>query len=181
MQHKKVKVILIAAHTIDGFIARERNELIDWTSKEDKQFFRSETTKAGVVVMGQTTYETFKRPLPNRLNIVLTKDIKKLTVRANKLGYTNVEFINLAPSKVVEAVAAKGFTTVFLCGGSYTYTTFLKNKLVDELWFTIEPLIFGKGLSCFTDSVYNVSCKLLNVTKLATDSIQVKYKVIYSK
>ena len=67
-----MKVILIMAQTADGKIARASDELVDWTSKEDKRFFIDKTKEAGVMVMGSNTYRTIWRPLPGRLNVVLT-------------------------------------------------------------------------------------------------------------
>ena len=56
---------MIAAQTQDGFIARQENDLSTrWTSKEDAAFFKQKTIAAEVIVMGRTTYETFKRSLP---------------------------------------------------------------------------------------------------------------------
>ena len=39
--------------------------------------------------------------------------------------------------------------TVAVLGGTQTYTYFLENDLLDELYLTIEPIIFGRGLNLF--------------------------------
>lgn len=41
--------------------------------KEDLQFFRKTTTNH-IVIMGRKTFESIGKPLPNRINIILTKD-----------------------------------------------------------------------------------------------------------
>ena len=50
------------------------NRLLDHIP-EDMKFFR-ETTKGKAVIMGKNTFLSFpnQKPLPNRLNIVLTRD-----------------------------------------------------------------------------------------------------------
>lgn len=48
------------------------NKLL-WSSSEDLQHFK-ETTSGSVVVMGRKTFESIGRPLPNRVNVVLTRD-----------------------------------------------------------------------------------------------------------
>ena len=44
-----------------------------WDLPADMKHFR-ETTKGHTVIMGQKTFESIGQPLPNRRNIVLTKD-----------------------------------------------------------------------------------------------------------
>jgi dihydrofolate reductase len=52
----------------------KKNELL-WSLPADMKHFK-ETTTGHTVIMGQKTYESIGRPLPNRKNIVLTKDTK---------------------------------------------------------------------------------------------------------
>jgi len=40
---------------------------------EDRRYFKK-LTEGGVVIAGRKTYEDFRRPLPNRKNIILTRD-----------------------------------------------------------------------------------------------------------
>ena len=53
-----MKVVLLMATTVDGIIAKDVDEFIDWTGKEDKKYFVKITKEAGVVIMGSTTYKT---------------------------------------------------------------------------------------------------------------------------
>ena len=48
----------------------KKNDLL-WNLPTDMKHFR-ETTKGHTVIMGQKTFESIGRPLPNRRNIVLT-------------------------------------------------------------------------------------------------------------
>jgi len=76
-----MKIILIAAMTLNGMIAQTRDQnSLEWTSKEDTAFFIEKTKEAGVVVMGQKTFETIGKPLKGRRLIVLTQDeeLKKM-------------------------------------------------------------------------------------------------------
>lgn len=62
---------------IIGIVAVDRNGAIGrggrlpWHYSSDLKFFRAQTT-GNVCVMGRRTWETLKRPLPGRLNVVLT-------------------------------------------------------------------------------------------------------------
>ena len=65
----------ILATDMSGGLSKD--DLIPWKSKKDMQFFYQKT-KNNIVIMGRSTYFSLPkniRPLKNRLNIVLTKDI----------------------------------------------------------------------------------------------------------
>ena len=70
-----IKVILIAAISADGKIAERTDQnSLDWTSKEDTRFFIERTKQAGALIMGRKTFESIGKPLPGRINLILTKD-----------------------------------------------------------------------------------------------------------
>lgn len=50
-----------------------KNNALLWNIPEDMRYFR-DTTRGHPVIMGQRTFESIGRPLPNRTNIVLTQD-----------------------------------------------------------------------------------------------------------
>ena len=63
-------VTLLMALTLDGKIAKDPDHYPDWTGKEDKKLFAEISKKAGVVIMGSKTFDTFGKPLPNRKNVI---------------------------------------------------------------------------------------------------------------
>ncbi len=64
---------LIAAMTSKRVIGKD-NE-IPWYIPEDFKHFKN-TTLDSVVVMGRKTYESIGRPLPKRINIVVSRSLK---------------------------------------------------------------------------------------------------------
>ncbi|MCL5782229.1 MAG: dihydrofolate reductase, partial [Patescibacteria group bacterium] len=62
-----MKCFIIAALSADGYIARDEHHPAFWTSKEDKKRFVELTKRAGVVIMGSTTYTTIARPLKDHV------------------------------------------------------------------------------------------------------------------
>ncbi len=139
-----MNVFIIAALSADGFIARRRDEFADWTSKEDKRRFVERTKRAGVVVIGRTTFETIGKSLPGRRMIVYTS--KKITI-------PGVECTNESPQMLIERLEREGVRELAICGGASIYTLFIKSGLVRTLYLTIEPLIFGKGIRLFNESI----------------------------
>jgi len=169
-----MRVIALVAHSFDGFIARNSTEFTDWSSKEDKKLFAEETKKAGVIIVGNTTFKTFKSPLKNRLNIVLTS-----TPNAFQSIRNQVEYTNTPPKKLLAQLKQRGYQSAFVIGGASVYTLFLKNKLLEEIWLTLEPIIFGQGLPNFTESIYDTHCLLIEAKKLNDNSLHLRYKVKY--
>lgn len=132
---------LIAAITADGFIAKNSDHLASWTSREDKKFFVEKTKEAGVVIMGLNTYKTIGKPLPDRLNIVYSRTEKDLE---------GVEITEDEPSKLLNNLAGRGFKEVAITGGAQIYTMFMEAGLIDKVYLTVEPILFGYGMKLFT-------------------------------
>ena len=58
---------------IGNSAGKNTKEQIPWNIPEDLKRFK-ELTTGNIVVMGRTTYQSINKPLPNRTNIVLTRD-----------------------------------------------------------------------------------------------------------
>jgi dihydrofolate reductase len=64
-------VVLVAAVAENGVIGRDNK--LPWRIKSDLQYFKS-LTVGRPVVMGRKTYDSIGKPLPDRTNIVITRD-----------------------------------------------------------------------------------------------------------
>ncbi|MEJ5350303.1 MAG: dihydrofolate reductase [Melioribacteraceae bacterium] len=69
-----MKKIIIAAVSENFVIGK--NGKIPWHSKEELTHFRN-ITLGFPVIMGRKTWESIGKPLENRINIVITHDVKK--------------------------------------------------------------------------------------------------------
>ena len=65
------KIILIAAITIDGFIARRNDEITNWT--KDLPLFKKQTM-VHPFIMGSNTYKTLSNELGGRSVIVVGRN-----------------------------------------------------------------------------------------------------------
>ncbi len=168
-------VFIIAAMTVDGFIGRQADtRSFDWTSSEDKKFYVDSIKRAGVVIMGMKTFQTFTR-YPRGLRYII---------------YTSKpeDFVNPAPT-VIEATATKkspreiiqelevsGQQEVAICGGASIYTMFLQAGVVDRLYLTVEPIVFGQGVSLLNQEV-DVQLQLISEQKLSAETLLLEYAV----
>lgn len=191
-----MNVFLIAATTLDGFIAQNKSEpSTQWTSKEDTAFFKKKTQEAQVVIYGSTTYQTIPeryRPLKNRINIVYSKDPLSITSRSlleipqvdtqntsRSLleAKTDLVATNLPPHEVLKILAKKGYESIAVCGGKSIYNLFLDAGLIDKIFLTIEPIIFGEGIKLF-DKPLPKLLQLDNVTHLSKNTIVLEYSCL---
>lgn len=162
-----MKVFIIAVLSADGFIAENPTQTpMEWTSKEDKRFFSQRTKQAGVVVFGQNTFETIGKALPDRHNVVYSRDKQ----------YEGVEVTQKDPRVLLQDLEKRGFKEVAICGGSTIYTMFIQTGLVDTLYLTIEPVLFGQGMTLFNKEI-DRKLNLVKVEKLGEQSILLEYGV----
>lgn len=111
---------IVVAVSENGVIGKD-NTLI-WWLPADLQWFKKNTI-GFPVIMGRKTFESIGRPLPNRKNIILTRDI----------SYTQ-EGIEVVRS-VEEALSiCSGEERVSVIGGGEIYRMFLPTA--DELYLT---------------------------------------------
>jgi len=164
-----MKLILLMAATIDGKIARSSDEFPDWTGRADKKFFAEISKKSGAIIFGKKTFDAIGRPLPHRKNIVLTR--QKIPSQKNLI------FTAEPPQKILENLKNENFRTAILAGGAQINSLFARENLIDEIWLTICPLIFGRGISLFSDEIF-LNLQFLKFEKIDENSILLKYKIL---
>ena len=167
-----MKTILIIAISMYGKIGRDTSHLVDWTGKEDKKIFVKLTRDAGVIIMGSTTFDTIGKPLPGRKNIVITRNKNRISTDKDLLFTSN------KPIQILKDLKAEGFETVAMIGGSQINSLFLKENLIDEIYVTIVPKIFGNGLSMFNEET-DITLELISSQEVDKGHILLRYKVEY--
>ena len=100
-----------------------KNELLCHI-KEDLKHFR-ELTNNSIIVMGRKTWESLPtKPLPNRINVVITNSVEstKITEYKDKSAFT--VFMNLNRAKNALNILGKTYN-IFIIGGGLTYKELL--------------------------------------------------------
>ncbi len=161
---------MMMAITVDGKIAKKTEELVNWTSPEDKKLFVKISKERKVVIMGNTSFKTLRKPLKDRLNVVFSHNENK--------DEDNLKWVKGKPSKVLEELEKLGYSSALLIGGSTINTLFLKEKLITDIILTIEAKIFGTGLSLFNQEM-DANLELLEFKKLNSNTLMLHYKIQY--
>jgi len=147
-----MKIILIAAITTDGYIARKSDEVITWS--KDLKLFKKQTM-GYPMIMGTNTEKTLAVELGGREKIVVHRNDK--------------------PAKILGEIDAE---KCFIIGGGMTYTKFA--PFLTHLYLTPHPLIFGSGIKLFSNLKEELSLKVIKkITVNETEGIfQFQYKVL---
>jgi dihydrofolate reductase len=130
MSLKLAHIVAVAENNVIG------NESdLPWDIPEDLQFFKDKT-KGHCLIMGRKTFESVGHPLPNRLNVVITRQKDYKPSAPNVIIKPNLE----------EAIAfaktqtAKYGDEIFIIGGGQIYKESL--DLVDIIYLTRIHEIF---------------------------------------
>jgi dihydrofolate reductase len=103
------------------------NELI-YHNKRDMKFFR-EQTRENIVIMGKNTFKSIgSKPLPDRINIVLTEETG---------FYPGVLTWNMPLENALRTAKAWfPMLDIYIIGGAYVYNQAIEQKLADEMLLT---------------------------------------------
>lgn len=118
---------IVAAVAANGVIGC--NGKIPWDIPEDRAFFRK-LTKGNICIMGTRTYESIGRPLPDRINIVVSSS-QSLFSRNLRTVKSLDEAVKLA-QKCAEQCG--GDMEIYLCGGKRIYAEGL--EVADRIYLT---------------------------------------------
>ena len=146
-----MNVILIAAITADGYIARHSNEIVEWSL--DLQLFK-EQTMGFPIIMGSNTKKTLTTDLTGRKEIVVHRTD--------------------SPKEILAGIKA---STCFVIGGGMTNTLF--SSYLTHLYLTVHPLIFAKGIKLFEGLAGELNLSLVQIVPIKGQKSlqQFQYKV----
>lgn len=152
---------------IIGIVAIAKNYAIGkdgklpWHYSADLKFFK-ETTSGNTVVMGRKTYESIGKPLPKRLNIVLSGSDSLKNQTNIFVLQTKEEILNLA-----------GYLRgdIFIIGGAKTYAEFAD---VIEKWIVTEVPEIIDDADAFMPKDFLKNFAVIE-TKFLEDRLEVKF------
>ena len=152
---------------IIGIVAVDRNLAIGkggklpWHYSADMKFFK-ETTIGNAVVMGRRTWLTLKGPLPDRQNIVLSRD-QSLAASETLIVLSDVE------SVLDFARQQEGH--LFVIGGAKVYESFLPHI---QRWIVTEVPLTVEGADTFMPENFLDGFELYEIRQL-DEALRVKF------
>lgn len=160
-----MKVRLVFVQTLNGKITKgDDPEVRHWSSEGDQKYYSDIWRKSKLIVMGSSTFnDNIITPDVGRLVVVMTRnpDLYK-----NKEIPGKIEFSDKTPSGLISYFSGLGYDLMTVVGGPHVATSFFKENLIDELWLTIEPKLFGKGHNLIVDELLETDLHLLQFEKI---------------
>lgn len=118
-----IRSIIVAR--ADNRVIGKDNDLI-WHMPHDLKYFK-ETTSGHYVLMGRKSFESVGKPLPNRLNIIITRN-PDYAAEGALVVHSLKDALVLADQQKQQEV--------FILGGGEIYRQALEQQLVDRIYLT---------------------------------------------
>lgn len=171
-------VAIEAIVAVDQGFGLAKNGQIPWKSKTDMNFFKATTTN-NIIIMGSKTLLSLRNalPLPNRLNIVLTRDPSYFT---NDAKYNNLDNILFVDENELDSFLKDPNQSILI---SQEHNKYLKSDY--KIFIIGGEQIYSKYCSkCstiwLTKIKANYECDLIfSYHNVLSNSEQYKYNVYY--
>ena len=149
-----MKIILICATTLDGYIARHSNEITNWT--KDLKLFKKQTM-GHPVIMGSNTFKTLQNELTGRNVIVFHR---------NDNPYTIIKELKTT------------YKRIFIAGGGKTNERFM--KYLTDMYITPHPVMFGTGIKLFGNNKLKIKTRLTKSIEIHESEglVQYQFKIV---
>ncbi|MEI5906920.1 dihydrofolate reductase family protein [Bacillus spongiae] len=168
------EVILFIATSLDGFIAKEGDDLkwLDETEAEGDVGYQDMYQSIDTTIMGKRTYEYVMQhadsfPYPDKKNYVFSTSMKG--------SNEHVQFINEDVVEFTKRLKEEEGAKIWMVGGGKILDAFIKEDLIDEFIITVTPHILGSGISLFNKDNPQIDLTLVE-TKRYGQFVNLHYK-----
>lgn len=168
------KVILGLAVSLDGYIEGPKGEY-DWCFTDQDYGMSSFFKRIDSIFMGRKSWELAKSmggesPWKGITTYVFSNTVRTIqepdTVLMTGDLITEVNKLKSAPGK-----------DIWLFGGAQLTTSFINNRLVDELWLSVHPILLGSGKPLFQDVDGRKSLTLIESKAYETGLVSLRYEL----
>jgi len=152
---------IIGIVAVDRNLAIGKGGTLPWHYSADLKFFK-QTTVGNAVVMGNRTWQSLKKPLPQRMNVVLTSRTESEAVDS---------VLRLPTVESVLTLAKTLTSDLFIIGGAKTYEAFL--PYIDQ-WIVTEIPLSVENADTFIAPDFLNGFELYEVRQMS-DDLRVKF------
>ena len=131
MTYSDIRLSMIVAVATNGVIGN--NNQLPWHLPKDLQYFKA-TTMGKPIIMGRNTYESIGRPLPGRMNIVVSQSYSRETPDVKSGAIELAVDVDQAVVMAKEQAALDGVDEVMVIGGAQIYNAIALDA--DRLYLT---------------------------------------------
>jgi dihydrofolate reductase len=178
------KVTYGGAISLDGFLAGP-GESIDWLRHSDDTAKIAAESFRGVdsMLMGRKTWEFAQRmggrpPLKGVTTYVFSRTLESVGEGATLVKEDAAEFVRRMKGEAGGPSSSLATSNILVMGGGEIGSALLEAGLVDEVGFSIRPVLLGGGVPAFQPFTHRVGLELIETRPLANDCVLVRYGVV---
>jgi dihydrofolate reductase len=172
------KVTYGGAISLDGFLTGP-GESIDWLrhSKETSRIAAESFKGVDAMLMGRKTWDFAQKmgggpPMKGVTTYVFSRTLERLAEGAK------AELVNEDAADFVRRMKAEEGGNIVVMGGGELGSALLEAGLVDEIGFSVHPVLLGGGVPAFTPFSHRIALELAEARGIAKDCVLVRYRVI---
>jgi dihydrofolate reductase len=167
-----MKTLLYMAQSANGCVADHKGGT-PWSDGGWKKF-RKAIKSAGNLVIGRRTYDIMCREgsldlIGRPYTVVVSRQLKMKPMKNRA--------VVRSPKEVLKHLRDAGYKTVLIAGGTKLNSSFIEQKLVDEIVLDVEPLLFGDGLPLLESRPLVQELKLIAARKYR-GGFSLRYKIL---
>jgi dihydrofolate reductase len=178
------KITYGGAVSLDFYLAGPNGE-IDWLRYSDdvaaimKESFRG----VDAMLMGRKTWEVAQKmgggpPMKGVTTYVFSSSLKEAGGDAQLIGTDAAEFVSDLKAKEGGPSSGLGTGDILVMGGGELGTSLIDAGLVDEIGFSIQPVLLGGGIPAFRELSHRVEIELIETRTIKPGCVLVRYKVV---
>ena len=172
------RVIYGGAISLDGYLAGP-GEDIGWIRQSDESAKLMVEMFRGVdaMLMGRKTFEFAQRmgggpPMKGVTTYVFSRTMERLPDRARG------ELIDEDAAEFVRRMKSAEGGNILVMGGGELGSALIDAGLVDEIGFSIHPILLGGGVPALRELRRRVELELIETRPIAPECVIVRYRVV---
>jgi len=172
------KVTFGGALSLDGYFAR-KNHTVDWLmwSPEAAEIMADYWKSIDTVVMGRKTYEVGLKMTKGKGNPYASFNSYVFSRTLKPGDRDGLEIVATDPASFVRKLKRGSGKDICVMGGGELAHSLLEGGVIDEIGFTIQPIMLGSGIPVFHEMNRQISLELLKCAPFKNGCVYVSYRV----
>ena len=177
------KVTFGGAISLDNFIAREDGSY-DWImwSEETGEIMKDYWAKVDTMVMGRKTWDVAvanapkpkKKKAENPYGDIKTYVFSRTLAAGEKDGAV---ILNDDPGEFIRKLKAEDGKEICVMGGGDLARTLFEAGVIDEIGFSIHPVLLGAGIPLYYKMDRQIDLELIECRQFRNGCVYVSYRV----
>jgi len=171
------KIILYIASSLDGFIAKPNDDLsfLARVQKSGEDYGYNEfMSTVDTVIMGRKTYEWVMKQVNEFPHSEIDTYIITRTPRESR---GKIKFYTGDIKELILTLKQQSGKDIFIDGGAEIVNQLLKERLIDQFYISIIPVLLGDGIRLFRHGPPEQDLKLISSKEFETGLVQIHYEL----